>query len=407
MGFFETPGAYIVEQPGQRTVQPVGTKTAAFLGQAPDPNARLNELVPVNNWSDFRTKFAPSDKLPGLSTNYLFHAVNGFFQNGGSRCYIVNTGLGGSIVSGLKLLEANDEVSIVAAPGCTDIPCHEALTLHCEKMQDRMCILDAPNVDNTELLKTVETAPIASKTAKPKDKDAATGSGVADKPATGEKPPDGGLRPRNSEFAAFYFPWLVVPDPLNPKETVEIPPSGSMAGIWSRVDVYKAPANEVPRGASGLTYLVTPEEQGPLNSLGVNCIRYFSGSGTLVWGARTLSDPSGDCRYIPVRRTLTFIGQSILRATRWAVFEPNDRLLWKLLKCEVTGFLNNVYRDGALMGRTAEEAFFVKCDEETNPPESIDLGQVNLVIGVAIVKPAEFVIIKIGQTHAGAQVEAM
>src|SRR5689334_12668434 len=131
MAFFETPGAYIVEQPGQRTVQPVGTKTAAFLGQAPDPNARLNELVPVNNWSDFRTKFAPSDKLPGLSTNYLFHAVNGFFQNGGSRCYIVNTGSGGSIVNGLKLLEANDEISIVAAPGCTDIQCHEALTLHC------------------------------------------------------------------------------------------------------------------------------------------------------------------------------------------------------------------------------------------------------------------------------------
>jgi hypothetical protein len=362
--------------------------------------------VPVNNWSDFRTKFAPSDDLPGLSNNYLFHAVNGFFQNRGGRCFVVNLGTNGSVANGVKLLEANDEISIVAAL-YSDVQSQEAVTAHCEKMQDRVCIHYPPNVDNTELLKTVAVAPAAApKTPKAKDS--------ADKPAGGsaaDKPPDGGLRPRSSEFAAFYFPWLVVQDPANPNAFVQVPPSGHIAGIWSRVDgtrgVHKAPANEAPAGVLNLTYRVTAEEQGPLNSLGVNCIRQFAGVGPLVWGARTLADQSSSCRYINVRRTLIFIEQSILRATRWAVFEPNDRTLWGSIKCAVTGFLNNVYRDGALMGRTPEEAFFVKCDEECNPPESIDMGQVNVVVGVAIVKPAEFVVFKIGQTQSGAKVEAL
>jgi hypothetical protein len=371
----------------------------------PDAGAHANEVTPVNNWSDFRTKFAPSDNLPGLSSNNLFHAVNGFFQNRGSRCFVVNVGSTGSLAAGLKLLEANDEVSILAAPGYTDVQSHEALISHCEKMQDRVCILDPPNVDNTELLKVVEAAPVAAKPAKAKDKDSGGASAAAD------KPPDAGLRPRTSEFAAFYFPWLVVADPLNPTNFVQVPPSGHMAGIWSRVDgtrgVHKAPANEPPSGVIGLRYPVSAEEQGPLNSLGVNCLRQFAGVGSLVWGARTLADPSSSCRYINVRRTLIFIEQSIVRATRWAVFEPNDRTLWKSIKAAVTGFLNNVYRDGALMGRSPEEAFFVKCDDEVNPPESIDLGQLNVVIGVSIVKPAEFVVFKIGLSQAGAQVEAL
>jgi hypothetical protein len=127
----------------------------------------------------------------------------------------------------------------------------------------------------------------------------------------------------------------------------------------------------------------------------------------LVWGARTLAEESSEWRYVNVRRLLIMIEQSIKRNTRWVVFEPNDRTLWKSVKAEVSRFLSNVYRDGALMGATPEEAFFVKCDEETNPQESIDLGQLVTVIGVAPVKPAEFIIFKIGQNAGEAQVEAL
>jgi phage tail sheath protein FI len=203
-----------------------------------------------------------------------------------------------------------------------------------------------------------------------------------------------------------------VADALNPKgDLVAVPPSGHMAGIWARTDgtrgVHKAPANEPVAGALNLAYRVTGEEQGALNPRGCNCIRFFPDDGILVWGARTLADESSEWRYLSVRRLFIFIEQSILRATKWIVFEPNNRTLWQTIRSEVSGFLRNVYRDGALMGASPEEAFFVKCDEETNPQESIDMGQVITVIGIAPVKPAEFIIFKIAQTAAGAQVETL
>jgi hypothetical protein len=184
-----------------------------------------------------------------------------------------------------------------------------------------------------------------------------------------------------------------------------------MAGVWARTDglrgVHKAPANTTLAGAVNLTYRVTDAEQGELNSHGINCIRYFSNQGILVWGARTLADESSEWRYLNVRRLTIMIKESIKRGNSWAVFEPNDRTLWKTLRSEVSFFLRNVYADGALMGASAEEAFFVKCDEETNPPESIDLGQVVTVIGIAPVKPAEFIIFKIGQNAGGGEAQSI
>jgi len=184
-----------------------------------------------------------------------------------------------------------------------------------------------------------------------------------------------------------------------------------MAGIYARVDntrgVFKAPANEVVRGALNLRYRVTSAEQADLNNKGINCIRFFSTEGIVVWGARTLADPSSDQKYVPVRRTTIMIEQSIVRSTRWAVFEPNDRTLWKTIRSAVTGFLTTVYQNGALMGATAEEAFFVKCDDETNTDATINLGEVNTVIGIALVKPAEFIMFKIGQQAAGADVQTL
>jgi phage tail sheath protein FI len=145
---------------------------------------------------------------------------------------------------------------------------------------------------------------------------------------------------------------------------------------------------------------VTDAEQADLNSAGINVIRFFRRDGVLVWGARTLAEESSEWRYVNVRRLTIMLEESILRATTWAVFEPNDMGLWKSLRFEISNFLKRVWRDGALRGATPEEAFFVKCDAETNPPEIVDAGQVVVVIGFAPSKPAEFVIIRIGQ-HAG------
>jgi phage tail sheath protein FI len=169
--------------------------------------------------------------------------------------------------------------------------------------------------------------------------------------------------------------------------------------------VHKAPANEVIRGALNLAYRVTREEQAELNLVGVNCIRLFSREGIRVWGARTLADGSSEWRYLNVRRLFNMIEESIGDSTNWIVFEPNDRTLWKNIRRDIGAFLTRLWRDGALMGRTADEAFFVKCDDETNPTEVIDAGQVVTLIGVAPVKPAEFIIFRITQTSSGTEVE--
>jgi uncharacterized protein len=180
-----------------------------------------------------------------------------------------------------------------------------------------------------------------------------------------------------------------------------LPPSGHIAGVFSRVDqehgVHKAPANESVRGALGLAYQVTNEEQKELNRLGVNVIRNFNGA-ILVWGARTLGgDDNNEFKYVNVRRFMNFLRESIEDGTRFAVFEPNAKPLWQRINRAVSAFLTNVWHDGALFGNTPEQAFYVKCDETTNPPDVRDLGQVVTEIGVAIVKPAEFVVFRISQ----------
>lgn len=154
-----------------------------------------------------------------------------------------------------------------------------------------------------------------------------------------------------------------------------------------------------------VTWRVSHQEQEKLNPEGVNCIRFFDREGIRVYGARTVAASSSEWRYLSVRRLFNMIEESIARGTRWVVFEPNDRPLWKAITRDVAAFLRTVWRQGALKGRTPEEAFFVKCDEETNPFEEIDAGRVTIVIGIAPVKPAEFVIFRIGQTAAGTQVE--
>jgi uncharacterized protein len=211
----------------------------------------------------------------------------------------------------------------------------------------------------------------------------------------------------DSKYAALYWPWVKVLDPLTGLQKF-MPPSGALAGIWGRSDdtrgVHKAPANEVVRGALDIEVNVTRGEHDQLNPQGVNVIRAFPGRGIRVWGARTLSsDPAW--RYINVRRLFNFIESSILAGTQWVVFEPNDLDLWQRIKRTINAFLLRQWRDGALFGATPGEAFYVKCDSETNPPEVVDAGQVIVEIGIAPVKPAEFVVFRLAQYSGGAGIE--
>jgi phage tail sheath protein FI len=211
----------------------------------------------------------------------------------------------------------------------------------------------------------------------------------------------------NSTYGALYYPWVKIFDPLRGK-AIDFPPSCSVAGVYSATDisrgVHKAPAGIVDgrlKTIVGIERDVTKGEQEILNPNGINVIRNFPESGLVVWGARTVSaDP--EWKYVNVRRLFLFLEESIDEGTQWVVFEPNDPVLWARITRNVSAFLRIQWLEGKLVGNKPEEAFFVKCDEETNPPESVDLGRVITVIGVAPSKPAEFVIFRIMQTRPGA-----
>ncbi|MCI0896533.1 MAG: phage tail sheath family protein, partial [Chloroflexi bacterium] len=240
-----------------------------------------------------------------------------------------------------------------------------AMITHCERMGDRVAILDAPPGMKPQEIQNWRV----------------------------------NIANYDSSYAALYYPWIKVFDPVAGK-SIAVPPSGHVAGIWARNDttrgVHKAPANEVVGGAIDVEFQITRGEQDGLNPVGINCIRAFPGRGIRVWGARTLSsDPAW--RYLNVRRLFNMVEKSIDNGTQWVVFEPNDFALWQRINRGVTAFLNTVWRSGALFGATPSEAFYVKCDDETNPPEARDLGMVTVEIGIAPVKPAEFVIFRISQ----------
>jgi len=210
----------------------------------------------------------------------------------------------------------------------------------------------------------------------------------------------------DSKYGAVYYPWIKVANPLGNGEGILVPPSGHMAGIYARSDtqrgVHKAPANEIVQGAIGLEKQITKSEQDSLNPIGLNCIRAFPGRGIRVWGARTISSDAS-WRYINVRRLFNFVEKSIEMGTQWVVFEPNDERLWARIRRDITAFLTRVWRDGALFGLTASEAFYVKCDAELNTTEIRDAGQVIVEIGICPVKPAEFVIFRISQWAGGSE----
>lgn len=265
--------------------------------------------------------------------------------------------------TGIQAFLDNDSVSIMAVPGVTDPNVQLTLVAHCENLGSRFAALDMPQ----ECSKTDEIL---------------THRNIVD-----------------STYAAMYHPWLTVFDPLD-KKNINIPPSGSVLGIYARTDnsrgVHKAPANEVVRGCTGLSVPFNKGEQDILNPKGVNLIRSFPGQGIRVWGARTASsDPSW--KYVNVRRLFIFLEESIKANTNWVVFEPNDEKLWSRVKRTIDGFLRTMWREGALAGSSESDAFFCNIGRTTMSQDDIDNGRLICVIGVAPVKPAEFVIFRITQ----------
>jgi uncharacterized protein len=360
------------------TAEPAANDPVAVDYVPLKPLAPAGEVRLCTNFTEFTKSFGGFSAAVGQRR--LAHAVYGFFNNGGTRCYVVREAGTETIGSALAKLGAVDEIAIVAAPGITDGGVCSQIVEHCQiATGDRFAILDGV--------------------------EAATGEGDLTAQNLG--------KPANSTYAAFYFPWLQVFDPvtkaIHPSDDgrIYVPPSGHIAGIYARVDaergVHKAPANEVVMGALGLRYTVSKPQQDGLNPAGINCIRSLNGN-IQVWGARTIGgDANADLKFINVRRTLLFLRKSIEQGTQWVVFEPNSPALWQRITRNVTAFLTTVWRSGALFGTTVAEAFYVKCDAETNPPELRDLGQVVTEIGVAIVRPAEFVIFRISQfSGAGA-----
>jgi phage tail sheath protein FI len=211
----------------------------------------------------------------------------------------------------------------------------------------------------------------------------------------------------DSKYAALYYPWIVVANPLATSDNgssvdkeIALPPSGFVCGIYARSDVergvFKAPANEVIRGALRFQHMVSTGEQEVLNPLGINCLRAFPNRGLRVWGARTTSsDP--EWNYVNIRRYFNYVERSIDRGTQWAVFEPNGERLWANVRETVTSFLFNEWKNGALLGDKPEQAFFVKCDRSTMTQNDLDGGRLICLVGIAAIKPAEFVIFRIGQ----------
>ncbi|PID86689.1 MAG: hypothetical protein CSB13_03085 [Chloroflexi bacterium] len=436
---YASPGVYVEEvDRGTKPIEVAGVSIAAFVGITaeasikqfnPDTGERevvasvLNKAILVTNWTQFQDVFG------GFTEGaFLPDAVYGYFANGGGACYVTSLRALSEIPkapskrpprakkaaeeskdevvpeptfdpltaadfigdaakrTGINGLEAQDDVSLIL---CPDLMANydgskaakelvkqvqTAMIAHCENMQYRFAILDTPPGLNAQQAK--EWREFVN---------------------------------YDTSFAAMYYPWVEISDLSDsPNTSKMVPPSGHIVGIYNRVDaergVHKAPANEVILGATNVEIGLTRHEQDTLNPIGVNCIRSFPGRGIRVWGARTLSS-DGSWRYINVRRLFSQVGSSLDVGLQWVVFEPNDHTLWAKVRRDVIAFLRVIWRNGALFGTTPEQAFYVKCDEELNPHEIRDLGQLIIEVGMAPVKPAEFVILRLSQ-WAGADAEA-
>lgn len=310
----------------------------------------------------FKSFLGAEEEDAAVATISFTSGSNGSVANISAADFIgIDNGAGKR--TGIQSFLDNDVVSIMAIPGVTDPNVQLMLVAHCENLASRFAVLDVPR-DSKKVADVIAHRDIF-----------------------------------DSNYAAMYHPWLTIFDPLD-KKNIAIPPSGSMLGIYARSDntkgVHKAPANEVVRACVGLDCQFNKGEQDILNPKGVNLIRSFPGQGIRVWGARTVTS-NASWKYINVRRLFIFIEESIKANTNWAVFEPNDEVLWVRVQRTINVFLTGLWRNGSLAGSSPEEAFFVNIGRNTMSQDDIDNGRLICVIGVAPVKPAEFVIFRISQ----------
>jgi phage tail sheath protein FI len=381
-----TPGVYVENTYiGPRPIQRVSTGTAGFVGMAEKGDELNDKPELVTSWVEFVSKFGRYT----LAQPYLAPAVYGFFENGGARCYVtkvknaasdddhIGVDKGPSNRSGLQAFVSVNEINIVCIPGMASNLVQKGMISHCEAMKNRFCILDpARDADINALRKQKE------------------------------------LLVSEKGYAALYYPWI--------KATIEtlkggevklineyVSPSGYLAGVYARTDrnrgVHKSPANEIVQGAIGVKAAVTQRQQDILNPLGINSIRAFAGRGIRVWEGRTISTDSL-WKYVNIRRLFLFLEESIVEGTQWVVFEPDNQKLWASVKQSITQFLTEVWKDGALMGSKVEQAFFVKCDLTTMTKNDIANGRLIILIGVAPVKPTEFIVFRVTHSPGGSTV---
>ncbi len=366
---YKTPGVYREEiflKPEVSLPTGVPGFVGFFRARTPEDEVSAKSAIRLNRKEEF------SDKFIGLPGGYLSEAIIGFFENGGTHCYVVRAdpdaqNLETALKDALESLAPLDDLDLVAVPDAMTladsdaiIRVQQAVLKHCGTHGDRLAILDALPGSDTDSVIEQRNQVIA-----------------------GQKEPLNG---------SLYYPWL-----KNTKGRL-VPPSGHVAGIFARSDrsrgVFKAPANEELRDVLDLEITVDNSDQDRLNPQGINCLRTFPGRGIRVWGARTLSLDQ-NWRYINIRRLFLTLGRWIDRNMQWAAFETNSPQLWVRIQRELSAYLNQLWQAGALQGQTPDQAFYVKCDAETNPPESRDIGQVVTEIGLAASSPAEFLVVRI------------
>jgi phage tail sheath protein FI len=387
-----TPGVFVQEVPTRSvSISAADQGAAAFVGptlKGPSDGTP----IPVTSLAEFVAVYGDLWDLTSAGRpvrNYVALSAKAFFENGGHKLYVTRPQNPASsdpasltldsYSQALARLETITDVSVVAAPGCSlaarqandgVAPIHAALIAHVSRPQAyRFALLDPPQSSSISALQTLRSQ-------------------------------------IDSSYAALYCPWLVISNPLPDaisRPELSVPPSGFLAGIYMRMDLnqgpFKAPANEAVNGVIGVESIWTTAETETLNQAGVNTIRSFLGRGILVWGARTASSDA-EWKYINVRRYILYLERSIDVGTQWAVFEPNSETLWKAVQIAISNFLMNEWRKGALSGSKPEQAFFVRCDRTTMTQNDLDNGRLVCLVGVALLRPAEFLIFRIAQRTA-------
>ena len=351
-------------------IQGVRVGTAGFVGLTAK-NISGEPITLVTSWREYERNFGGvfSPTPAQMAHHFLPHAVQGFFANGGTRAYVAPIFVGDSEAiadahyigesapaTALNALAQTDDISILLAPGVTSNAVQQALVAQCEARRDRVCLLDL----RRDLPRPWSAIPI------------------------------------ESSYAAAYWPWLIT----SATSSEAVPPSGHVAGQYARLPAHRAARSDALVGARELSYSISEHEQGNLSELGINTLRLFKARpGPVVWGLRSLSaDPQW--RYLLTRRYAIYLQQSIKRGLQWAVFEANSPTLWSRVRACVENFLYSEWRSGAVIGAKPEQAFFIKCDQSTMTPADINTGRLVILIGFAMIKPAEFNIIQIEQMTA-------